>query len=234
MYQDKSGAPGNERVKLVVQTPEGELYRLRSVNGRPITPEQDKQEVQRIERLLSRPNEQRKRHAAEEKDDRQTQNLFRMIPNAVISSYGEHRGDLVEILFKPNPNFNPPTHEAAVFREMAGRIWINQKQGRLVEIEGHLIENVKFADGLLGHLDKGGEFHVKQSEIAPGNWEITLLHVNMHGRVLFLKTISVHEDKVRTDFQRVPDNLTLAQAAEQLQKQSTATSAAFLKHSTVK
>jgi len=88
-------------------------------------------------------------------------------------------------------------------------------------LQGHLSENVKFAGGLLGHLDKGGEFHVKQSEIVPGHWEITLLHVNMHGKVLFFKTISVQEDKVRTAFQRVPDSLMLAQAAEQLQKEST-------------
>jgi hypothetical protein len=84
---------------------------------------------------------------------------------------------------------------------------------------------VKFAGGLLGHLDKGGEFHVKQSEVAPGYWEITLLHVNMHGKALFFKTVAVQENEMRTDFQRVPANMTLAEAAEQLQKRSTVKSA---------
>jgi hypothetical protein len=84
---------------------------------------------------------------------------------------------------------------------------------------------VKFGGGLLGHLDKGGEFHVKQSEVSPGYWEITLLHVNMHGKALFFKTIVVQENEIRTNFQRVPDNLTLSEAAEQLQKQSAVKSA---------
>jgi hypothetical protein len=74
-------------------------------------------------------------------------------------------------------------------------------------------------------LDKGGEFHVKQSKVAPGLWEITLLHVNMQGKALFLKTIAVQENEIRTNFQRVPDNLTLSAAAQQLQKQSSVKSA---------
>jgi hypothetical protein len=108
---------------------------------------------------------------------------------------------------------------------MAGRIWVNTRENRLLEIEGHLTRGVKFGGGLLGHLDKGGEFHVKQSEVAPGLWEITLLHVNMHGKALFFKTIAVQENEIRTNFRRVPDNLTLSEAAAQLQKQSTVKSA---------
>jgi hypothetical protein len=79
---------------------------------------------------------------------------------------------------------------------------------------------------LLGHLDKGGEFQVKQSEVAPGHWEIDLLHINMHGKALFFKTVAVQQDEVRTNFQRVPDNLTLAEAAKELQKRSTGRSVA--------
>src|ERR1700681_2265619 len=156
---------------------------------------------------------------------RKTESLFQMLPDAVTASYGKREGELVEILFKPNPDFHPPSHEAAVFHAMAGQIWINTRQTRLVEIEGHLTSGVKFGGGLLGHLDKAGEFHVKQSEVAPGLWEITLLHVNMHGKALFFKTIAVQENEIRTNFQRVPDNLALSEAAQQLQKRSSVKSA---------
>ena len=227
MYQVRAGAPGNETVKMVVETQEGNLDRLRSVNGQPITPEQEKQEDKRIESLLHKPDKRRKQRLAQEQDARMTERLFQMLPSAVIASYGEHKGELVEILFQPNPNFHPSSHETAVFHEMAGQIWINQREYRLAEIEGHLIKGVKFAGGLLGHLDKGGEFHVRQSEVAPGNWEITLLRVNMHGRALFFKTISVQEDENRDNFRRVPDTLTLAEAAKELQKQSTEKSIAI-------
>jgi actin-related protein len=225
MYQVKAGVSGKEEEKVVVQTREGYLDRLRLVNGQPITPEQEKQEDQRIARLLKKPDEQKKQQRAQEQDARQTERLFKMLPDAVTARYGKRQGELAEILFEPNPNFHPSSHEAVVFHSMAGRIWVNTRQNRLVEIEGRLTRAVKFGGGLLGHLDQGGEFHVKQSEVAPGHWEIALLHVNMRGKALFFKTIAVQQNEIRTNFQRVPDNLTLSQAAEQLQKQSTVKSA---------
>jgi hypothetical protein len=204
MYQVKAGVSGKERVKLVVETRDGDLDRLRSLNGQPITPEQESQEDQRIASIVNKPksHERSKQRREQAEDARKTDELFRMLPSAVIASYGERRGDLVEILFQPNPNFHPSSREGAVFHGMAGRIWINQRENRLAEIEGHLIEDVRFAGGLLGHLDKGGEFHVRQSEVTPDHWEITLLHVNMHGKALFFKTIAVQENEIRTTFSR--------------------------------
>ena len=233
MYEIKAGVSGKEQVKVAVQTREGYLDRLRFVNGQPITPEQEKREDQRIAALLKRPDEQKKQQRAQEQDARKTERLLKLLPDAVIARHGMRQGELVEILFDPNPNFHPSSHEAAVFHSMEGRIWVNTRENRLVEIEGHLTRGVKFGGGLLGHLDKGGEFHVKQSEVAPGYWEITLLHVNMHGKALFFKTIAVQENEIRTNFQRVPDSLTLSEGAEQLQKQSTMKSASAPSGSTV-
>jgi hypothetical protein len=107
---------------------------------------------------------------------------------------------------------------------MDGEIWVDANQDRLVKISGRLIHDVRFAGGLLGHLDQGGRFEVMQSEVAPGHWEMTLLNVNLKGRVLLFKTIGVQRRERRSDFQRVPDNLTLAQAADILRRQTLATS----------
>ncbi len=219
MYQDTTKDRGKEQVKWIVETRDGDLDRLLSVNGRPATKDQQKQEDQRIGRLLHKSGEQRKRQRAQKQDAEQSERLFKMLPDAVTAEFGERKDGLIEILFQPNPNFHPSSHEAAVFHAMEGRIWIDEKQNRLVEIEGHLLRPVKFYGGILGHLDQGGKFHVKQSEVAPGYWEITLLQVNMRGKALFFKTISVQQNETRSNFQRVPDNLTLTQAAEQLQKE---------------
>lgn len=230
MYQVKETHSGKEEVRCVVQTKQGELDRLLLVNGKPLSAEQQKQEDRRIASLLNKPDVTKKRQHAQQKDARQTEDLFRMLPAALTVKYGERKDDLVELLFEPNPNFDPPTREASVFHSMEGRIWISVKEDRLAEIEGHLIREVKFGGGLLGYLDKGGEFHVKQSEISPRHWEISLLHVNMHGKALFFKTISVQQNESRSNFQQVSDNLTLAQAAEELQKQSGVKSAHSDRH----
>jgi hypothetical protein len=221
MYQTKADKSGNKEVKWVVETRAGDLDRVLSINGKRVTAEQEKQEDRRIERLLHKADEQKKRQRAQEEDSRQTEHLFRMLPGAVVASYGEEKDDLVEIVFRPNPEFRPSSREDVVFHAMEGRIWVNEKEERLVEIDGHLSRDVKFVGGLLGHLDKGGEFRVRQSEVAGGHWEVTLLHVNMNGKALFFKTIAVQENEIRTNFRRVPDNMTLSQAAEELQRQCT-------------
>jgi hypothetical protein len=205
MYQVTANDPGKKQVKWIVETSEGDLARLSSVNGRPITAEEQKQEDQRIQNLVQKPADRKKQQRAQQEDARQTEDLFKMLPDAFNAKFGERKNGLVEILIQPNPNFHPSSHEAEVFHTMEGRILIDEKQNRLAEIEGHLIHPVKF--------------HVKQSEVRPGYWEVTLLHVDMRGKALFFKTISVQQDEVRSNFRRVSDNLTFAQAAEELQKQ---------------
>jgi hypothetical protein len=70
----------------------------------------------------------------------------------------------------------------------------------------------------LRDLQEDGTFDVRQQQVGPGHWEISLLKVNIHGRALFFKTISVQQDEKHTNFKRIPDELTLAQAADLVRK----------------
>ena len=72
---------------------------------------------------------------------------------------------------------------------MEGEMWVHETQRRLVRLRGQLIADVKFAGGLLGHLEKGGHFNVEQTELLPTRWELTVMEVDMKGKALFFKTI---------------------------------------------
>ncbi len=221
MYKLEERNEQHKDVKLVIQTKDGALSRLCFVNGKPITRQKEQEESQRIAQLIRNPDELQKLRRDQEEDANQTEKMFKLLPEAFTARYGERRGDLVEILFEPNPQFHPSSHRAQVLHAMKGFLWVNTRENRLTEIEGHLIKTVKFGWGLLGYLDEGGRFHVEQSEVAPGHWEVTLLRVNMHGKALFFKTIGVQQNEIRSDFQKVPENLTLAAAARELQQRST-------------
>ena len=145
--------------------------------------------------------------------------MFRILPDVFVFSYAGRQADLVTLTFRPNPNFQPPSLEARVFHDMQGEMTVDIKQERLAALNGHLNEDVKFGGGLLGHLDKGGKFEVRQTEVAPGEWEMTILCVDMKGKALLFKTISVQQTETHSDFSRVPDDLTLAEAAGILYKQ---------------
>ena len=208
-----------EEVDEVVETKQGDLRRPLRINGRELTPEEKQKADKRLQELIHNPAALRRSLEDKNQDAARSQRLLKMLPDAFRFSYGERRGDLVQLNFSPNPHFRPPSHEAQVFHAMEGSIWVDSKQARVEEISGRLTNPVKFGGGFLGHLDKGGVFDVKQAEVRPGYWELTVLNVQMKGKALFFKTIAVQQDYSRSDFKQVPDNLTLAQGAEILRTQ---------------
>jgi len=219
MYRLQKEESGKKQVLQILETSSGSLSRLISVGGRPLDATQQQKEYLRMQRLVSHPDEQRNLKQASNKKAEQGARLFRILPDVFVFSYAGRQQDLVTLTFRPNPNFQPPSLEARVFHDMQGEMTVDIKQERLAALNGHLMEDVKFGGGLLGHLDKGGKFEVRQTEVAPGEWEMTILCVDMKGKALLFKTVSVQQTETHRDFNRVPDDLTLAEAAGILNKQ---------------
>ncbi len=69
-------------------------------------------------------------------------------------------------------------------------MYIDQHEKRLEELDGRLTASVQFGGGMLGHLDQGGTFSVKQQDVGGGHWEMTYLDVQMNGKELLFKTIA--------------------------------------------
>jgi hypothetical protein len=144
--------------------------------------------------------------------------LFTMLPDAFVFDYAGNGESLVKLSFRPNPTFHPPSLEARVFHDMEGEMWVDSKQERLAAFDGRLMQDVKFGFGLLGQLDRGGHVEVRQAEVVPGHWDITTMSVEMTGKALLFKSIGVQKRENRRDFHQVPDDLTLTQAAEILNR----------------
>ena len=219
MYRVDREEQGKKKAKEVVQTGQGSLDRLVAVDGRPLNANEQQDERARIGNLVRNPAEQQRLEQTKKKDAEQCKAFFKMIPDALTFIYAGRDGDLIKLSYLPNPSFQPPSREARVFHEMEGEMWVHETQRRLVRIRGQLIADVKFAGGLLGHLEKGGHFNVEQRELLPGQWDLTFMEVDMKGKALFFKTIAVQEREYRSDFRTVRDGLTLAEAAELLTKQ---------------
>jgi len=211
---------GKQETREVVETKSGSIDRLIAIAGRPLSAGQQRDETERIVRLSHNPEEQGKLERTRKKDAEQCDAFLKMVPDAFLFEYAGESGGLIKLTFKPNPAFWPPSREGKVLHEMAGEIWVDAKQLRLVSITGQLVNEVKFAGGLLGRLEKGGQFTVKRAEVTPRQWEVTDLTVNMHGKALLFKTISVQQKEVHRNFERVADDLTIADAAALLLKQS--------------
>jgi hypothetical protein len=219
-YRLAKTSGSKEETRTVVETQSGSLDRLVALGGQPLNGAQQADETKRILKFAHNPDQQRKAEEARRKDAAQCDSFLKMIPDAFVFEYAGEKGNAVKLSFKPNPNFQPPSREGRVLQQMAGEMWVDGQQQRLISISGRLMSEVKFGGGFLGHLEKGGQFTVKRAEIAPGDWELTELTVNMQGKALLFKSIAVQQKEVHSNFERVPDELTISDAANVLLKQT--------------
>jgi hypothetical protein len=211
-------ADGYVQDRDVIRTKEGSLARTLLINGQPLTAEQRSQDEERMRKLVDDPNERAKRDHREKQDADKARELLKAIPEAFIFHYDGTDGELTRLTFIPNPHYSPTTRELMVYHAMVGKLWVDRPAMRLAMIEGRLTEEVKFGWGLLGHLDKGGTFKVVQRNVGDRHWETVSLEVNMQGRIVLFKSLSVKEKEIFTDFRRVPDDLTISRAYEMLQE----------------
>jgi len=217
-YRTKKETPKGSTTKQIIETNEGSVARLVAVNDQAPTEDQRKQDDERIQKLINDPEERQRKHREQQEDAKKAEGMLRVLPEAFLYEEIGREGDLIRFHFHPNPHFDPPNREASVYKEMEGTLTVDGRQKRLVKIDGHLFQDVTFGWGILGRLEKGGTFFVQQRQIEGPRWEVVTMDINMNGKALFFKTISMHEKEVSSDFHRVPENLSLKQAIDILGK----------------
>lgn len=215
-YREVRNEDGKTEVVDVFETPHGQVHRLVSINGVPLSGKQREDEENRIERLVSNPQQIEQAQKKRNEDGDEELKLLKMLPSAFSCRYDGTKDGAIKLAFTPNPSFHPTSREAEVFHHMEGMILVEPRTKRLLEINGLLTSDVKFGAGLLGHLYKGGTFCVRQREVGQGHWDMTLLDVHMDGRALFFKTIAVRQNESYSNYKRVPSNISLREAVQLL------------------
>lgn len=213
MYRDSDTQSAKTKVSRVVETPDCWFRWVLSIDGEPPAPAQVRKQQAQMTALVNSESAREKNRTDILQDGKKAENLVKMLPDIfVYTEDGEQDGN-IRLQFRPNPRFHPPTDAAKVFHHMQGTLLINAQEKRLAGISGTLMQNVDFGWGILGRLYKGGTFKVRQTQLAPEDWEVTTLDVHIHGRALFFHTISEDQTEVKTGFEPVPQGVSLAQAA---------------------
>ncbi|RXS96480.1 hypothetical protein [Silvibacterium dinghuense] len=194
--------------KLTVETKEGDVARIVEYNDKPVGPIVNQNEIDRLTNLLDHPDIQEHRRKREQEDSNRANEMIRMLPDAFLYHFegmaDGPSGPAFRLTLKPNPNFHPPDREAEVYAGMAGELWIDQKQERMVRLDVHLIADVNFGWGILGKLYKGGSILVEQKDVGNGHWEQFHFKMNLQGKALLVKTLNFSTTEDESDFEPVP------------------------------
>lgn len=205
--------------KEIYETKDGAIARLIAINDSPLSAADEQKEQARLATLLRDPSEQRHRKQAEEGDAARAMKLVRLLPTAFLYRHvgtGKAPGGEVEkFVFTPNPQFDPPDLETEALTKMTGEIWIDIAQERVARLEGRLQEDVDFAWGILGRLNKGGWMVLEQEDVGEHQWRIVHFKMSVTGRLVF-KTKVFDTTIDQSQFAPLPVGLSYQQAIQMM------------------
>jgi hypothetical protein len=226
MFRSRKQTPRGSQTRIYVETQDAMAGMLIAINDQPLTPEQQQAEMNHLNWLAGNPDQLRKKRAREKEDADRTLRIVKALPDAFRYKYagteaaapdlGKTGDALVRLEFTPNPDYSPPSRVEQVLEGMKGYLLIDTTAHRIARIDGTLFREVSFGWGIFGHLDKGGHFRVQQADVGDGDWEITAMNLQITGKILLFKGLSMISDEKISDFQPVPDDLTFAKAVDML------------------
>jgi hypothetical protein len=228
LFLSRKQTPKGSQTRIYVETNGALAAMMIALDDQPLNAQQQQQENDHLAGLMNNPGQLRKKEAREKEDEERSLRIVKALPDAFLYEYagtensdnrlGKAGDQLVKLTFTPNPSYSPPSHVEQVLTGMQGEVLIDPLTRRLARIDGFLFREVSFGWGIIGHLNKGGRFRVQQADLGLGDgaWGITEVSLNISGKILLIKSISIVSDEVLTDFQLLPAKLTFAQGVEML------------------
>jgi hypothetical protein len=208
-----------------VETADGPVARLALINGREPTPETERQEQERLGKLLSSRDEQARQSRQYDEDEERIGRILALLPTAFVYEYDGEENGCYRLRFQPDPGDEAHTIEARIFHAMSGTLWVDARSKRLARLEGHVDANVDFGFGILGRLYKGGWFRLVREQVSPTEWKTKSLEVHMNLRALLVKTFARETSETRGGFAPVPAGMSLKQGLALLEQNKSGTEA---------
>jgi hypothetical protein len=202
-----------DRVRDEIETPDGSVARLILRDGRPLTPEEDAAERERLNTLIDSPADFA-RHVRREQENKKTGiRLIQLMPDAMQWSYAPGQPELpnqpaghpalVVLDFKPNPKWSPPDIESEPLTGLEGRVWVDPNTRRMVRLEGSIFQAVNIGWGVVAHIYPGGTVAVQQTSVGGQRWIVEHLVEQLTLRALLVKNVKESLIYDTTQFQPV-------------------------------
>ncbi len=220
-YQVRKVDKRSDTTKKIVETKDGAVARLIAIDGKPLNAEADQAELHRLNYLSGHPKLQEHRRKREQEMSDRVNRLMRLLPEAFLYRYEGmtpcRNGQCYRLRFTPNPQFDPPREEAKFFRGMAGEVWIDLAEERMVKLDARLIEEVHFGWGIIGRLHKGGTILLEQTHVGSHRWELTHMKLSLTGKALLIKSLDIQMTEDKSEFSPVSPGMSYRQAIQLLE-----------------
>lgn len=185
-------------------------------NGRPLTPDEQKKESERIDKEVAKAKERQAR--LEAKGALTDQRGNEVMPLSRILELGTFRNprrvqqngrSTIVVDYAGNPQAK--THDAfeTIMRDVVGTVSIDESDRVLVQAQGQFLNDFKLGGGLLADVHKGSSFGFRATRVAEGVW----LPANVDGegtaRILLFAKFNGRLHLTTSDYRRFHASATI-------------------------
>ena len=151
-------------------------------------------------------------------DEQHAEQMLALLHKAFLFDEPRPEGSDLKIGFRPDPAYQPKTMEEKVLHSMSGAVLVDEKTMQLHRIDGKVPADVSLGYGILGTVHAGSTFSTEHQMEPGGEWKDALVNTAIEGKAMLFKEIGRNEHVVHSEFQRLSDNVSVAEAVQLLSR----------------
>ena len=188
-YQVHSKDTKGDLVRDLIESTDGPVARLIFKDGRPLTPQEDLAERERLQAMLDDPAAFARHTRSDRSLKKQAAEVVSLIPHAMLFTYDPKQPPHQILLdFHPDPAWQPPTMASQLLTGLEGRVWIDPESGHLTRLETTVFRSVNVGFGIFARLFPGGTVAVDQVPAPLDRWLVSHFIEHLTLRALMIKT----------------------------------------------
>jgi hypothetical protein len=210
---DRTG--GHLWTERVVETAQGRVRLLTAVDGQPLSPARAQQQRDRLAAIAANPADFIRREQAQHNDEEHARHMLEVLPRDFVFDNVSLQDGVWRMEFHPNPDVSPSGIEDQVLHGMSGWLAIDERQLRLLHIDGHLQQDVLIGFGLLADIHTGSRFSSDRKQVE-GHWRTVNVATDIRGKAALFKSVSRNSELTRADFHYLDRDITVPEAVDLL------------------
>lgn len=185
-----------------------EVRQHTSRDGKPLSPDEARKEQQRVDKEVA----DLKSHAAKPHRDEVKLSASGLLK---VASFTNPRRELIAdrpvIVFDyaGDPHAHADNIAEQVMRQLAGTLWIDERDNAILRLTGKLQENFHVGGGLLVNIRKGSWFDFHQQPVNGEIWFPRDFTAHVDGRVLLLKGFDGDARQSFSDYRKLRTTVTI-------------------------
>jgi len=219
---DRSGHAKTRTVKTYESMVlEGSDYnRLVAVNDKPLSPQQQRAEDERMAKERERrhnqsPAERQKRVSKYQRERQQDNAMMREMVEAfnykLIGEETVHGRPCWVLQATPRPGYVPRNRDSRVLTGMQGKLWIDKGDVQWAKVEAEVVKPVSFY--AVATVTPGTKFTLEQKPVGEGVWLPAHFAVKVNSSILSVFSHNSIDDETYSNYRRAGGELAKAQRA---------------------